>query len=109
MAEFTLPRNSKIHNGKRFAAPADAKRVREFKIYRWSPADNENPRLDTYEIDLDRCGPMVLDASITTKKEIDPTPTFRPSCREGLRGRSEGRRVGTEWVSMCRSRRAAYP
>src|SRR3546814_12388375 len=52
MAEFTLPRNSKIHKGKRFAAPADAKRVREFKIYRWSPDDNENPRLDTYEIDL---------------------------------------------------------
>src|SRR3546814_18412541 len=59
MAEFTLPRNSKIHKGKRFAAPADAKRVREFKIYRWSPDDNENPRLDTYEIDLDRCGPKI--------------------------------------------------
>src|SRR3546814_13913453 len=59
MAEFTLPRNSKIHKGKRFAAAADAKRVREFKIYRWSPDDDENPRLDTYEIDLDRCGPMV--------------------------------------------------
>src|SRR3546814_10021498 len=70
MAEFTLPRNSKIHKGKRFAAPADAKRVREFKIYRWSPDDNENPRLDTYEIDLDRCGPMVLDALIKIKNEI---------------------------------------
>src|SRR3546814_9430799 len=75
MAEFTLPRNSKIHKGKRFAAPADAKRVREFKIYRWSPDDNENPRLDTYEIDLDRCGPMVLDALIKIKNEIDPTLT----------------------------------
>src|SRR5687767_11403081 len=86
MAEFTLPRNSKIHKGKRFAAPAGAKRVREFKVYRWSPDDNENPRTDTYEVDLDKCGPMVLDALIKIKNEIDPTLTFRRSCREGICG-----------------------
>src|SRR3546814_14566246 len=83
MAEFTLPRNSKIHKGKRFAAAADAKRVREFKIYRWSPDDDENPRLDTYETDLDRCGPMVLAALIQTQHKIDRTLTFRRSCRAG--------------------------
>src|SRR3546814_17625472 len=86
MAEFTLPRNSKIHKGKRFAAPAGATRVREFKLYRWSPDDNENPRTDTYEVDLDKCGPMVLDALIKIKKEIDSPLTFRRSCREGTRG-----------------------
>ncbi len=86
MAEFTLPRNSKIHTGRRYAAPAGAKRTREFKVYRWSPEDNENPRTDIYEIDLDSCGPMVLDALIKIKNEIDPTLTFRRSCREGICG-----------------------
>src|SRR3546814_3209027 len=86
MAEFTLPRNSKIHKGKRFAAPAGATRVREFKVYRWSPDDNENPRTDTYEVELDKCGPMVLDALIKIKNEIDPTLTFRRYCREGICG-----------------------
>src|SRR3546814_6830909 len=88
MAEFTLPRNSKIHKGKRFAAPADAKRVREFKIYRWSPDDNENPRLDTYEIDLERCGPMVLDALIKIKNEIDPRSEEHTSELQSLMRRS---------------------
>jgi succinate dehydrogenase / fumarate reductase, iron-sulfur subunit len=86
MAEFTLPKNSKVHKGRRHAAPAGAKRVREFKVYRWSPDDDENPRTDTYEIDLDACGPMVLDALIKIKNEVDPTLTFRRSCREGICG-----------------------
>jgi len=86
MAEFTLPKNSKVHKGKRFSAPAGAKRTRAFKIYRWSSDDDENPRTDTYEIDLDACGPMVLDALIKIKNEVDPTLTFRRSCREGICG-----------------------
>ncbi|HUY68939.1 MAG TPA: succinate dehydrogenase iron-sulfur subunit, partial [Alphaproteobacteria bacterium] len=56
-----------------------------FKVYRWSPGD-ENPRLDEYEIDLDKCGPMVLDALIHIKNDIDSTLTFRRSCREGICG-----------------------
>jgi succinate dehydrogenase / fumarate reductase, iron-sulfur subunit len=86
MAEFTLPKHSKIHKGRRFSAPEGAARVREFKVYRWSPDDDENPRTDTYEVDLDKCGPMVLDALIKIKNEIDPTLTFRRSCREGICG-----------------------
>ena len=86
MAEFTLPKNSKIVPGRHFAAPAGAKRVRKFKIYRWDPDTGENPRTDTYEVDLDACGPMVLDALIKIKNEIDPTLTFRRSCREGICG-----------------------
>jgi succinate dehydrogenase / fumarate reductase iron-sulfur subunit len=42
--------------------------------------------LDTFEIDLAECGPMVLDALIKIKNEIDPTLTFRRSCREGICG-----------------------
>ena len=81
-----FPRNSRIAPGKTWTAPAGAKRVREFRIYRWNPDDGQNPRTDTYEVDLDACGPMVLDALIKIKNEIDPTLTFRRSCREGICG-----------------------
>jgi succinate dehydrogenase / fumarate reductase iron-sulfur subunit len=86
MAEFTLPANSKVGIGKTYPAAAGAKRVRNFKIYRWNPEDGQNPRLDTYQIDLDQCGPMVLDALIKIKNEVDTTLTFRRSCREGICG-----------------------
>ena len=86
MAEFSLPANSKVKEGRVFKAAADAKRVRSFKIYRWSPDDGQNPSIDTYEIDLDACGPMVLDALIKIKNETDTTLTFRRSCREGICG-----------------------
>ena len=86
MTAFALPRNSKIGQGKTWKAPAGAKRVRAFRIYRWNPDDGQNPRTDTYEVDLDACGPMVLDALIKIKNEIDPTLTFRRSCREGICG-----------------------
>ena len=61
-------------------------RKKSLRVYRWDPDTGENPRLDTYEIDLDKCGQMVLDALIHIKNEIDPTLTFRRSCREGICG-----------------------
>ena len=48
--------------------------------------DANNPRMDTYFVDLDDCAPMVLDALIWIKNVIDPTLTFRRSCREGICG-----------------------
>jgi succinate dehydrogenase / fumarate reductase iron-sulfur subunit len=86
MAEFQLPRNSRIGKGKSFKAPAAAKNIKVFRIYRWSPDDDNNPSIDSFEVDLDSCGPMVLDAMIKIKNEIDPTLTFRRSCREGICG-----------------------
>jgi succinate dehydrogenase / fumarate reductase iron-sulfur subunit len=86
MAEFSLPKNSTIQPGRRFPAAAGSKRVRDFKVYRWNPEDGRNPSMDTYEVDLDSCGPMVLDALIKIKNEVDPTLTFRRSCREGICG-----------------------
>ena len=86
MAEFRLPANSRIRKGKHFAAPEGAKQVKRFVVYRYDPDSGENPRLDTYEVDLERCGPMVLDALIKIKNEIDPTLTFRRYCREGICG-----------------------
>ncbi len=86
MAQLTLPKNSTIGQGKNFDAANGATRRKRFVIYRWDPDGGENPRTDTYDIDLDKCGPMVLDAIIYIKNEIDPTLTFRRSCREGICG-----------------------
>jgi succinate dehydrogenase / fumarate reductase, iron-sulfur subunit len=86
MAEFNLPKNSRLTEGKAWPKPANAKHVTEFKIYRWNPDDTANPRTDTYYVDRDDCGPMVLDALIWIKNKVDPTLTFRRSCREGICG-----------------------
>src|SRR3546814_716749 len=86
MAEFALPANSKIGTGQSWPKPAAATNTKTFRVYRWNPDDDANPGVDTYEVDLDRCGPMVLDALIKIKNEVDPTLTFRRSCREGVCG-----------------------
>jgi succinate dehydrogenase / fumarate reductase iron-sulfur subunit len=88
MVELTLPRNSKVKTGKRWKAPADATpgAVKTFKIYRFDPEAGGNPRWDSYEVDTSKHGPMVLDALIHIKNAIDPTLTFRRSCREGICG-----------------------
>ncbi len=86
MVEFTLPRNSKVGKGRTFKAPAGAKRIRKFHVYRWNPEDGKNPSVDTFEVDLDTCGPMILDALIKIKDELDTSLTFRRSCREGVCG-----------------------
>ena len=85
MAEFTLPKHSKIGKGKTVKAD-DAETTKSFSVYRWNPDDDENPRMDTFEVDMDSCGPMVLDALIKIKNEMDATLTFRRSCREGVCG-----------------------
>jgi succinate dehydrogenase / fumarate reductase iron-sulfur subunit len=86
MVEFALPKNSVPQKGKEFPAPKGAVNTQCFEIYRWDPDTNENPRIDSYHLDLDHCGPMVLDAILKIKNEIDPTLTFRRSCREGVCG-----------------------
>ncbi|MFK8015100.1 MAG: succinate dehydrogenase iron-sulfur subunit [Gammaproteobacteria bacterium] len=85
MAKFRLPTNSRYTKGKTFKAQTTG-RIRRFTVYRYDPHSGDNPRLDTYEVDLDQCGPMVLDALIKIKNEIDPSLTFRRSCREGICG-----------------------
>ena len=86
MAEFSLPANSKVEIGHTHKAPEGASDSRSFKVYRYDPDREENPRVDTYEIDLEDCGPMVLDALIKIKNEVDTTLAFRRSCREGICG-----------------------
>jgi succinate dehydrogenase / fumarate reductase iron-sulfur subunit len=86
MAKFTLPKNSRIVEGRTHEAPSGAQRVRAFKVYRYDPDEAGQPRLDTFEVDLDDCGPMVLDALIKIKTEQDSSLTFRRSCREVVCG-----------------------
>jgi succinate dehydrogenase / fumarate reductase iron-sulfur subunit len=86
MAEFRLPINSIIKSGKTFKAPTGTKNIKTFIIYRYDPASGENPHTDSYEIDMDNCGAMVLDALLKIKNEIDPSLALRRSCREGICG-----------------------
>jgi succinate dehydrogenase / fumarate reductase iron-sulfur subunit len=87
MATFTLPANSKIQKtGTQHSAANAGARVKTFTVYRYDPDSGQNPRYDRFDIDLDQCGPMVLDALIKMKSDMDPTLTFRRSCREGICG-----------------------
>ena len=86
MVEFTLPKNSKVKKGLTLKAPGNILNCQVIHIYRFEPEETQNPRLDRYEIDLDQCGAKVLDAIIKIKDELDPTLTFRRSCREGVCG-----------------------
>lgn len=85
MADFRLPPASRVRPGNRYTETGGT-RMRHVHVYRWNPDNGDNPQLDCYEIDLDRCGPMVLDALIYIKNRLDPTLAFRRSCREGICG-----------------------
>ncbi|MEM8839090.1 MAG: 2Fe-2S iron-sulfur cluster-binding protein, partial [Pseudomonadota bacterium] len=86
MVQLTLPKNSTMSPGKTWPKPDGATKLTEFRIYRWNPDDGKNPTIDTYYVDRDDCGPMVLDGLIWIKNKVDPTLTFRRSCREGICG-----------------------
>ena len=81
MVQFNLPDNSKLTDGDYFKSEKNLKNIKKFKIYRWSPDDEKNPRMDTYEVDLDDCGPMVLDAVMKIKSDIDTYYTNNGSGR----------------------------
>jgi succinate dehydrogenase / fumarate reductase, iron-sulfur subunit len=76
MVEFALPNQG----AGKVAASANTASIAT------NPRHGANPRIDTYFVDLDDCGPMVLDALIWIKNKVDPTLTFRRSCREGICG-----------------------
>ncbi len=102
MAEFSLPANSKISQGKSYRDETSG-RLRTVKVYRWNPDDGQNPRVDSYQVDLNACGPMVLDALIRIKNHIDPTLTFRRSCREGICGSCAMNIDGTNTLACTRA------
>ncbi len=100
MAELTLPKNSLVQDGKTFGKPGKNKVL--FKIYRWNRESNENPRMDNYYIDKKKMGPMVLDALMYIKNEVDSSLTFRRSCREGICGSCSMNVNGTNTLACLR-------
>ena len=86
MVELMLPKADRPVKGKTWPKPANASRLREYHIYRYDPDQSANPRIDTYFVDLDDCGPMILDGLLWIKNKVDPTLTLRRSCREGICG-----------------------
>ena len=84
MVNLTLPTNTKVVPGNIHGTDGAGKII--FNIYRWNREDNQNPRLDKYFVDKKKLGPMTLDALMFIKSDIDPTLTFRRSCREGICG-----------------------
>ena len=86
MASFTLPKNSKIKTGNSYELTQSSETSIQVMVYRWSPDDEENPRIDTYEMDVQKTGPMLLDLLIDIKAIYDSSLAFRRSCREGICG-----------------------
>ena len=86
MVQFNLPQNSKILVGKFYEDKTNSKNLKKVNIYRWDPSDGKNPRIDTYEVDMENCGPKVLDILFKVKNEIDSSLTFRRSCAHGVCG-----------------------
>ena len=102
MVQLTLPKGSEIRDGKAWPKPEGATNTRDFRIYRWNPDEGGNPTVDTYTVDLDDCGPMVLDALIWIKNKVDSTLTFRRSCREGVCGSCAMNIDGTNTLACTR-------
>jgi succinate dehydrogenase / fumarate reductase iron-sulfur subunit len=108
LKRFPVPRNlgvpaaSRIAQGQTWPAPSGAKHVKPFMVYRYDPDSSQNPHIDTFHVDLDECGPMVLDALIWIKNTIDATLTFRRSCREGVCGSCAMNIDGMNWLACTR-------
>ena len=86
MVQFNLPQNSKILKGQYFKDKTGSLNLKTVHIYRWNPEKNDNPREDTFEVDIDTCGNKVLDILNKIKNEMDSSLTFRRSCAHGVCG-----------------------
>jgi succinate dehydrogenase / fumarate reductase iron-sulfur subunit len=72
MVQINLPKDSEVTKGKYYQDKTGSKNIRKVNVYRWDPSTGENPRLDTYEVDMDNCPSKVLDILNKIKNEIDP-------------------------------------
>ncbi len=103
MVQLTLPKNSKPTRGKEHKVLSPKGDIRRVYVYRYNPDKKDNPRIDIFELDTADCGPMVLDALIKIKNEIDSTLTFRRSCREGVCGSCSMNVNGTNTLACTKS------
>ena len=86
MVQINLPQNSKVQKGKYYKDETGSKNIRKVNVYRWDPSTGENPRIDTYEVDMDNCPSKVLDLLNKIKNEIDSSIAYRRSCAHGVCG-----------------------
>jgi len=100
MVQFNLPANSKVEKGQYYKDKTGSKNIRKVNVYRWDPSKNENPRIDTYEVDMDNCSSKVLDILNKIKNEIDPSIAYRRSCAHGVCG-SDAMVVNGENMLAC--------
>lgn len=105
MVQLGLPKKSRVQKGRCYSRIKEQNSgdMRTFKIYRYDPDKLDNPRVDSYTVDMLGCGPMVLDALIKIKNEIDTTLTFRRSCREGICGSCAMNIDGTNTLACTKS------
>lgn len=88
----SAPRTLELKSGEQQSDPSPgivatkAPVMKKFSIYRWDPDQSAKPFLKTYTINTNECGPMVLDALLKIKNEVDSSLAFRRSCREGICG-----------------------
>ena len=93
MVQLSLPKNSVPIKGKSYSnvdlldeQSQQNHDIRVINVYRWSGDENTPPQIDRFEIDVKKAGTMVLDILNQIKAELDPSITFRKSCREGVCG-----------------------
>ena len=103
MVKFNLPENSKVLKGNYFKDTTGSKNIKKVNIYRWDPSKNENPKIDTFEVDLASCGNKVLDILNKIKNEIDSTLTYRRSCAHGVCGSCAMNVDGVNTLSCMKS------
>ena len=103
MVQFNLPQNSKILKGKYYKDKSGSDNLKKINVYRWDPSTKENPRVDTFEVNMNECGPKVLDILFKIKNEIDPSLTFRRSCAHGVCGSCAMNVDGVNTLSCTKS------
>ena len=103
MVQFNLPQNSKIVKGQYYKDNTNSLNLKKVNIYRWDPSDEKNPRIDTFEVDMDNCGPKVLDILFKIKNEIDPSLAYRRSCAHGVCGSCAMNVDGVNTLSCIKS------
>jgi len=93
MVQLSLPKNSVPIKGNSYSnvdlldeQSQQNHDIRVINVYRWSGDENTPPQIDRFEIDVKKAGTMVLDILNQIKAELDPSLTYRKSCREGVCG-----------------------
>ena len=73
MVQINLPESSKVKKGKYFTDKTGSKNLRKVNVYRWDPSSGKNPRIDTYEVDMDNCPSKVSTRSVLKTNDLSLT------------------------------------